>query len=212
MSQGAGAIEDLRREIDAIDTALHDLLIRRSEIAAEIGALKADAAGARPNGRAAAFMRPGREAVILRRLVERHRGPLPWGTIVRIWRELMSAALRVQGPFAVAVCEPDGAAGGYWDLTRDHFGAHTPTTAHATAEEVLRAVAEGRAGAGVLPVPRTGEPRPWWPRLADADAATPRVCARLPFGTPGVTRGGPVEALVVARVPPEAPGEDRSLV
>ncbi len=210
MSEGAGAIEDLRREIDAIDTALHDLLIRRSQIAAEIGALKSGAAGARPNGRDTALLRPGREAVILRRLVERHHGPLPWGTIVRIWRELMSAVLRAQGPFAVAVYEPDDAAGGYWDLARDHFGAHTPMTAHGSPETVVRAVVEDRATVGVLPLPRAEEARPWWTDLTGEPTA-PQVCARLPFGAPGVTRGAAVEAFVVARVPAEATGEDRTL-
>jgi chorismate mutase-like protein len=214
MSQGAGAIDGLRREIDAIDTAMHDLLIRRSEITAEIGRVKAAMPGGGNGGDA--LLRPGREAVILRRLVERHRGPLPWGTIVRIWRELMSAALRTQGPLAVAVYGAKGTAGGYWDLARDHFGTHTPMAVRETAPEVLRAVADGSVTVGILPMPQEDEREPWWPQLIGADPAMPRIFARLPFGAPGVARRHSagmlaVEALAVGRVAPEATGDDRSL-
>ena len=101
MPPADSAIDDLRRQIDEIDTHLHDLLMRRSGVVAQIGALK----GNGDNGRNG-FFRPGREAVIIRRLVERHRGSLPRATIVRMWRELLSATLRQQGPFAVAVFAP----------------------------------------------------------------------------------------------------------
>ena len=67
------AIDDLRRQIDEIDTRLHDLLMRRSSVVAEIGTLK----GSNGNG----YFRPGREAAILRRLVERHQGSLPKATV-----------------------------------------------------------------------------------------------------------------------------------
>src|SRR5262244_1739516 len=98
MPPAESAIDDLRRQIDEIDTQLHDLLIRRSDVVAEIGAAKGNGAEANRNG----FFRPGREALIVRRLVERHSGSLPRATIVRMWRELLSATLRQQGPFAVA--------------------------------------------------------------------------------------------------------------
>ncbi|MGH6962604.1 MAG: chorismate mutase, partial [Dongiaceae bacterium] len=93
MPPADSAIDDLRRQIDEIDTHLHDLLIRRSAVVAEIGALKGDGGEGNRNG----FFRPGREALIIRRLVERHRGSLPRATIVRMWREMLSATLRQQG-------------------------------------------------------------------------------------------------------------------
>jgi chorismate mutase-like protein len=215
MPEGASAIETLRREIDALDSQMHDLLIRRSEVAARIGALKSGTgAGAAPraNGHDGALLRPAREAIILRRLVERHRGPLPWGTVVRIWRELMSAVLRAQGPFAVAVYAPAAeVTGNYWDLARDHFGTHTPMSVHESALQVLRAVIDGSATVGILPLPRDDDSQPWWTHLMSADASTPRVCAKLPFGAPGIARGHAVEAFAVGRVAPEATGEDCSL-
>src|SRR3972149_6995143 len=38
-------IDDLRRQIDEIDNALHDLLMRRTEVAVEIGAVKGNDGG-----------------------------------------------------------------------------------------------------------------------------------------------------------------------
>ena len=32
-------------------------------------------------------------------------------TLVRLWRELLAGTTAMQGPFAIAVCEPDGGAG-----------------------------------------------------------------------------------------------------
>ena len=58
----------------------------------------------------------------LRRLVGRHRGRLPPLVIVQLWREIMAASSRLQGPFTVAVTT--GAAGGTaLDLARDYKNA-----------------------------------------------------------------------------------------
>jgi chorismate mutase-like protein len=198
----ATPLDDLRREIDAIDAQLHELLMRRTGIVAAIGERKRNA------GETA--LRPGREATILRRLVGRHRGPFPGAALARIWRELLSAQTALQGRFAVAVYEP-GPAIGYWDLARDHFGSQTTLAAFGSIAQVIRAVAEGEATVGVLPAPQERGPEAWWRALASTDAATPRVVARLPFASRGNGRGAG-NALVIARVAVEETGADRSLV
>jgi chorismate mutase-like protein len=205
MPAADSAIDDLRRQIDEIDTTLHDLLIRRARVVAEIGAIKGNGEGAR-NG----YFRPGREAVIIRRLVERHHGSLPRATVVRMWREMLSATLRLQGPFAAAVYAPEESSG-YWDLARDHFGSLTPATAYEKAGQVLRAVIDGLSTVGILPVPQEGDREPWWPFLVSRDDSQPRVIARLPFGAPGNVRGDNVGALVIGRVTQEETGRDCSL-
>jgi chorismate mutase-like protein len=199
-------IDDLRREIDEIDTRLHDLLMRRSGVVAEIGALKGNTGEAAGNG----FFRPGREAVILRRLMQRHSGTLPRATVVRMWRELLGATLRQQGPLAIAVYAPNNRPG-YWDIARDHFGSLTPATAHETIGQVMRAVMEEPVTLGVLPLPQADDVEPWWPYLLGIDPRQPRVIARLPFGAGAVLRGGAVEALVIGRIAQEETGGDRSL-
>ena len=202
MSTADTPLEDLRREIDEIDTALHDLLMRRSDLAARIGALKNGA-----DGGTGSFLRPSREASILRRLIARHDGKLPAAVLVKIWRELMSALVRLQGPFGVAVYVSEQQPG-YWDLARDHFGSYTPITTHDSPGQVLSLVIEGQATVGVLPVPQQDDRDPWWRFLLRRDA--PRIIARLPFGDGGTQLGPSVEALAVGRVPVEETGRDRS--
>ncbi|MGH7126160.1 MAG: chorismate mutase, partial [Stellaceae bacterium] len=156
-------------------------------------------------------IRPGREAKILRRLIARHDGKFPRAQLVRIWREILSGTTRLQVDFAVAVHVPEEAPG-LWDIARDHYGSFTPMTAFGTASQVLRAVTEGGASVGVLPLPQEGDVDPWWPHLVSADPQTPRVMARLPFGLPGNARAGGLQALAIGRGAPEATGADCSLL
>ena len=196
-------LEDLRREIDEIDDEMHDLLVRRTKLVEAIAALK------KSDGVPA--IRPGREAKIVRRLLARHDGKFPRALVVRIWREILSGTTRLQVDFAVAVHVPETAPG-LWDVARDHYGSFTPMTAFGTASQVLRAVTEGGASIGVLPVPQDGDGDPWWPHLVSADPQTLRVIARLPFGLPGNARAGGLQALAIGRGAPEATGADRTLL
>lgn len=193
-------LDDLRREIDEIDTALHDLIMRRTELVGEIGAAK---------GADAVYIRPAREAQVIRRLVARHRGAFPKPVLVRLWREIIDVFAALQGPLAVAVHAPEGS----YDLrlrARDHFGSLTPFTAHESATSVVRAVTEGRATLGVLPLPQSDDAEPWWPLLAGRGGVTPRIVARLPFVSMEPSLRDGVDALAVALAPFEASGEDRS--
>ena len=203
MPSSPTSLDDLRARIDEIDDRLHDLLIERTEIVDSIARAKRD------NGLPP--LRPGREASIIRRLLTRHRGSFPRGALVRMWREMLGAQVSLQGRFAVAVYAP-GAGTGYWDLARDHFGSHVPLTGFRSAVQVIRAVAEGEATVGVLPVPQEGDIDPWWRSLASDDEATPRIIARLPFGARGNARPKAGDAFAIGLAQPEKTGNDRSLL
>ena len=103
--------------------------MRRTEIVQEIAAVKEASNGATCH-------LPGREAEVLRRLIRRHEGAFPKPALVRIWRELMSALIRLQGPFAVGVYAPDERLT-YWDLARDHYGGLTPILGHGSTGQVV---------------------------------------------------------------------------
>jgi chorismate mutase / prephenate dehydratase len=198
------SLDDLRRRIDEIDDQLHDLVMERATIVEAVAASKKETR--------TPAVRPGREAQILRRLVQRHRGGFPRPVLVRLWREIFSGAVMMQGEFAVAVSAleemPD-----YWDIARDHFGSQTPMIAFHSLGEVLRSLAEGRVAAAVLPLPAEGEREPWWPLLAHSRAAAPRIFARLPFGGRGNARGdGGLDALAIGHGDPDPTGDDRSFV
>ena len=193
-------LKGLRRRLDEIDDKLQDLLIDRAEIVSLVAASKKD-------GNQPAFQ-PAREAEIIRRLVGRHRGAFPVATLVRMWREMLAATVRLQSPFSVAVFAPADRPG-FWDLARDHYGSNTPMSACDTVDQVIHAVSGGTGSVGVLPLPKAGEPDPWWPHLLSTDDNAPRVVARLPFGARGNARAV-TDALAIGRGGQQESGLDRT--
>ncbi len=202
MSQSSSRLDEVRRNIDEIDSAIHDLIMQRSALVAEIAAAKD---GDSP------VLRPGREARIVRRILGRHAGEFPKSVLVRIWREIISAFAAMQGPLAAAVYLTERQVG-LDRLARDHFGALTPISRFDSKRGVLRAIADRRATVGLLPLPVGGEDEPWWSYLASGRKGTPRIIARLPFVLwAGETGEGPA-ALVVSLAPQEESGEDHSFL
>jgi hypothetical protein len=155
-------------------------------------------------------IQPSREADIVCRLIERHRGPFPKPDLVAIWRILICATLSFEGPFSVAVHMPEREPG-YWDIARDHFGPCTPMTRHASAHSVIEAVHRQEAIVGVLPMPRSDDNEPWWPHILSSQPEAPKIIARLPFAGIGNARGAGLQALVLCPVTVVPTGRDRSL-
>jgi chorismate mutase/prephenate dehydratase len=193
-----GPLATARDEIDALDDALHDLLMRRAAVVADLAASQAKGESSP--------LRPGREAMILRRLLARHTGALPATALVRLWREILASSRAQQGGFSVAVYSrrPDHAR-----LAREHFGGLTPLRSMPTAARVLSAVAAGDAQVAVLPLPEEAEPpeAAWWMSL---DSPRLQVVARLPFHA--AKADGLPEALAVAAGAADPSGADRSLL
>lgn len=199
---GEPTLESLRREIDAVDDAIDELIIRRTQLVEEVRVIKRGWP---------IKIQPSREAAMIRRLLERHRGPFPKRDLVAIWRQLIVATLSFEGPFAVAVLVTPGEQA-YWELARDHFGMFAPMHRETSVADVLARVTAQDATVGVIPVPDAGVVQPWWHALADNRPETPKVIARLPFVGPGNAWTAGREALVVCPVRLVATGCDRSYV
>lgn len=193
---------DVRADIDAIDDAIHDMLIRRTELVEEVRAIKQDWR---------VKIQPSREAEIACRLVARHHGAFPRRDLLAIWRVLICATLSFEGPFSVAVHMPDGDPG-FWDVARGHFGPYTPMSRHGSTRSVLEQVTRQEATVGVLPMPRSDDADPWWRHLAIDRADAPRIIARLPFAGFGNSRSSHADALVICPVAVTATGRDRSFL
>ena len=116
------SLADLRVEIDRIDAEMHELLMQRSEIINRLIKVKKTA----DSGSA---FRPAREADMMRRLVERHRGILPLDTAESIWRVIIATFTYVQAPFKV---HADISAGesAMRDSERFNFGFTVPLITH----------------------------------------------------------------------------------
>ena len=196
-------LNKLRQEIDDIDGELHALIRKRAALVDRI-------TGAKPGGGLA--MRPGREAIVLRRRLAQHDGTFPAAAVYRMWREMVSAFTLMQTPgVKIAVCRPADQTG-YWDLARDHFGCQIPLVAHESPAQVLAEVRSSPTTIGVIPAPIEADTAPWWPLLASGEATLPNVVAKLPFLAMPNARGRGISAMVLARIEPEESGDDRSLI
>jgi chorismate mutase len=186
-------LADLRKELDLIDEAMHSLLMQRGEIIGELIRVK----GTQESGSA---FRPAREAEMMRRLVERHRGILPLDTAESIWRVIIATFTYVQAAFAVHADSSTGDAA-MRDAARFHFGFTVPFVPHMGAAGVVAAVSESKGDLGLVPaVPMAGT-GPWWTTLEFESA--PKIIARLPFvERPDHPAGMPVFA--ISRADPEA--------
>ena len=77
------SLADLRQEIDTIDEQVHSLLMKRGDIIDRLIAVK-------QTQEVGSAFRPAREADMMRRLVQRHRGILPLDTVESIWRVIIA--------------------------------------------------------------------------------------------------------------------------
>lgn len=199
-------LQDLRTEIDEIDDALHEFLVRRAEVGHAIGRVK-QSRQSEGSGLAAAF-RPAREAQILRRVLSRHAGTLPKRVLARIWREIIAASLNAQTGFALHVFAT-GNQSQFVDLAHGHFGSFTPVKTHTRPSLVVHACAEEPDSIGVVPLPNFEEGGPaWWAQLAPAGEKGPRLVAKLPFAA----REDDVAAYAIGAIEQEPSGDDTSLL
>ena len=194
-------LDQLRRQIDEIDDALHELLQKRMQVVELVGQAKGAGAGK------TLAIRPGREAVVMRRLLAQHKGRFPAPALIRMWREMMGAVTGLQGPFSIAVCVPDEQRG-FWDMARDHFGVQVPMRRHASANQVLAEITDNPSVVGLLPLPGESEKNPWWPSIVGDLSSTPNIVARVPFIRMGNSRTEGLSGFVVAQLKPEASAPD----
>ncbi|HXW70400.1 MAG TPA: chorismate mutase [Methylocella sp.] len=162
-------LADLRVEIDRIDAALHEFLIKRGEIIHRLIEAKARQGGG------LAF-RPAREADMMRALIARHHGLLPLDTVEGIWRIIISTFTFVQSSYSVHA-DISGGDAAMRDCCRFHFGFTVPYVPQADAAGVVEAVAASHGDLGLVRV--ASQQKPWWRALSDP--AAPKVIARLPF-------------------------------
>ena len=163
------SLAELRKEIDRIDEAMHQLLMQRGDIINRLIQVK-------QTQEVGSAFRPAREADMMRRLVERHRGILPLDTVESIWRVIISTFTYVQAPFSVhadvSVSEP-----AMRDSARFHFGFIVPYVAHFNPVAAVEAVAKSKGDLAL--VSAVASRTPWWTALEAAGA--PKIIARLPF-------------------------------
>lgn len=143
-------LDEIRKHIDEVDEQIIRLLNERADLVHEVGECK-KAAG-QP------IYAPGREEQVLRSLAAKARemkSRLPEKSIRAIYREIMSAALQLEKPLAIAYFGPY--ATNTHQAARGRFGASVDYSACTTIADVFDAVARGRADYGVVPIENSTE-------------------------------------------------------
>src|SRR5688572_12595372 len=92
-------LQQLRNQIDKIDSQLVELINSRARVAQEIGKQKTDAGDE--------IFSPARESEVLARIVEINKGPLDERSVRAIFRELMSGSRAIQRSLRIAYLGPE---------------------------------------------------------------------------------------------------------
>jgi chorismate mutase len=183
-------LDVLRQEIDRIDDAMHDLLMERAALVDRIRAAK-------PAGRP--ILRPGREAMVLRRLLDRHKGPYPPQALIRLWREMMGSFAAMQADVSIVTSVT------MERTARRHFGGAFNYRTVADDNIALSTILSQSATAAVLSWPSVTSD--WWLRLSECEHR-PNIVSAIPF----LTRRVDHEGVVVAYVELEKTGDDKTLL
>src|SRR5215510_5223335 len=139
---GNEALEGLRREIDALDTQIVELLSRRAGVSRRVGELK--------QGEGGAVYGPAREAELLDRLTRLKTGVLQDEHLRAIYREILSASRALQQPLRIAFLGPKATYGHQAALQR--FGEAAHYVPAATNPAIVDEVERGAADFGVIPI------------------------------------------------------------
>lgn len=140
-------LKPLREQIDAIDAQIVELLNRRARVAQQVGHVKAETN--------APVFRPEREAMVLRRVAQRNRGPLASSDMQMIFREIMSICRALERRVTVAYLGP---AGTYSEQAAYRQLGHAIVSLPcASIDEVFRATEAGTVDFGVVPIENSSE-------------------------------------------------------
>jgi len=190
----------LRTQIDALDADLLRLIDERAALGRAIGEAKAKEAvpGGSPQ---VSLLRPDREAMLIRKLISMPRKAASEAVVVRIWRELISENLRIQG---------EAGGGLHLNLSakehsqevlvwaRERFGF---APSYGYVDDAVAAITAARDVRHITVLsldPRGGA---WWARLL----AEPKV--RIIAALPEMSKARP-HAVAVAAMAPEPTGDD----
>ena len=167
MSKSKHDMQHLRDEIDRVDTALLDLIAQRMDLAQAVRRAKSGVD----------VWRPSREESHVRNLAKKAGETAP-ELVSRIWAELTSASLTIQGPIRlhIAMGSDDTAMRA---MVSERFGAAIPTSLYPTASGALAAAHTDPEGVAVLPAP--GGMNNWWTALGpNGGAPDMHILAALP--------------------------------
>jgi len=198
------SLEEVRKQIDNIDNQVHDLLMERASLVSSVAMAKKESG--------MQIVQPAREARMMRRLLARHKGPLPAKTIIRIWRELVGSVSLLQTGLSVAVADDGQNNFSHWDMAKNYFGSAVPMKSIKGYQAAISEVLEGRASFAVLPWPELDQEMPWWLHLFNRqnnDSEQIYVIGALPYEKTGADPSEVLDkALIISKMMGYMPSDD----
>jgi chorismate mutase/prephenate dehydratase len=143
-----GELKALRDGIDSLDSEILQLLGKRANLAKRVGNLKQTSGWS--------YHVPERERFVIERV--KHKAAdygFPEAAIASIYREIMSACLRLESPITVAYLGP-GSTFSYFALRRV-FGDSAKSAPERTIDEVFDAIEGDRADYAIVPIENSFE-------------------------------------------------------
>ena len=193
----ASPLDAIRQEIDSIDDQIVDLLCARFAASARVRDAKA--AAPQPG----IPYRPGREAIILRKLQARADGRLPTGVIERVWRTIISASTALQADVRLVVAGETLNDARYREAI-DLFAAMMPLDKVRSLKACIEALSPDQPVLAVVPMKSA-----WYAQVSRLDERSrPRVVTVLPAGSNKPSRALAVLGFAMS----EPTGEDETLV
>lgn len=191
-------LSGIRQEIDSIDEQIVELLCARFAASEKVRLAKTSSllAGGMP-------YRPGREAVILRRLVEIADGRVPVGVIERVWRTVISASILAQADVRIVTVSEVMTDARYRQAI-DLFSSLVPIEKAGSLKAALGALADYEQVLVVVPMKLD------WRGILDqtGDGPRARVVAVLAAGSDKPARS----LAVLGHALSEPTGEDETLL
>lgn len=195
---GGSALESLRRELDGIDDALLQSVLKRFHVTAQVKSFKQ--VMARDAG---SPIRPAREAQIIRRLLARAGAEgLDAAFVLRLWRAILTQSSQEQAPITIHVGRKLAQAIGPRLRLRDHF-ASLPVEEWRDDAQALMQV---NASPGDICVVETDGA--WVEPYLAGQAGTAQVVGALPV----LREEAMPKLLIIGNAPQEPTGNDETLL
>jgi chorismate mutase/prephenate dehydratase len=147
MAEQDRSLDQLRVQIDQVDTALLELLNRRADLVHEVGIVK--------KAEGSSIYVPEREEALLLSLEKKNKGRLPPSSVRAIYREIMSASLALEKDLVIGYLGPQAT----WthQAARAKFGSSVRYEAQQNISDVFDRVARRFADYGVVPIENSVE-------------------------------------------------------
>jgi chorismate mutase len=203
-------LNNLRQQIDAIDTKIFDLLLGRVKIVEEVGALK------HANYPEASIIRSGREAKMLAKIFEKSKAAgfddkIAYG-FANLWRSIICTSINIEQDCQIA-CHSERT----FLLAREYFGIFLTPQKVKSSTMAVQKLNDGSANIVVVEAYIENRERPWWLWLNDYNSENGfsvnnfsgqgyKVFATIPF-----LKSEYKNIFAIAKTEPEETGRDYSL-